>query len=388
MFLPPSNPSNHRNKTFPFSKLDFALPLFNSLLCEKTPETLKIKMLASYDPRLNVAVTRTAKRSFPFALVNVGDPYLRFRVRVLSTPSFVLYVDVTASPSPNDNTFYTSLFLHRRAGFSGSVEITTFTLAGTDVLPKPVALGRHSEFYTVSAKKWSSDDEDWDCEVVATHTHSDLAAEEPLPEEDLNRLLRTEKPRPTARLLFSESLSDFTITVHTPEADFPIHAHRSVLACILPYFERLFDHPELKEGSSNLLVIDDPDQDVDTIRALLTFVYVGELADPPKTIEAAVRLLKAADYYSCDSLRGIMERLIIRNQWIAVDTIVELYDLSMACSPPLRALRTACMHFISSNHRELAERMDTKSEDSTSGFNEDSLVGMLVTMARIMAADV
>lgn len=148
-----------------------------------------------------------------------------------------------------------------------------------------------------------------------------------------------------ACLLFSDKFSDFKLKVKGVE----MPVHKAILAAHSRVFSVMFDS-EMREKSENLARIEDVD--VEVMRELLHFVYVGRLNDLPDDL--ADKLLMAADKYELDGLKRLCEdKLVGQLHADNVYDCLRLADDHGACK-----LKQAAIKFLIGNAQQLADADD------------------------------
>lgn len=137
------------------------------------------------------------------------------------------------------------------------------------------------------------------------------------------------------------------ITIHQVPGGHKIRAHKVVLVSGSTVWRGLLTNDD------NVSIIT-TDLEKDVIEALVKFIYIGSVPEPPKRID---QLLSAADKYGVDGLKLWCERRLI--DLITKDSVIHLLILAYANNASI--LYDIAINFIRQNISELKECEDWQS---------------------------
>ena len=132
--------------------------------------------------------------------------------------------------------------------------------------------------------------------------------------------------------------------------DVSFAAHRLVLGCYSPFFERLFDSP-MKEQYEGTVTLNELDGEA--VRLLIDYMYIGSVT---VNHENAFSLLAAANYLQmnevCQFCFDFLDKAISLESWSAIHSTLQLYENN--------SLLSRLYQFISENLIVIAQSDDFK----------------------------
>lgn len=144
-----------------------------------------------------------------------------------------------------------------------------------------------------------------------------------------------------AKLMHDESSCDVTFIVG--EERERIRAHKLILGARSDVFLTMFNSPMRQGQEEGMEVVQDTQPEV--FRALLHFVYTGELRARDDTPEMSQHLLRAADFFRLDRLRLMCERRLCEKVDASnVSTTLVLADMHNA-----QQLKQVCLDYAAAN---------------------------------------
>ncbi|XP_075153433.1 protein roadkill-like [Haematobia irritans] len=145
-----------------------------------------------------------------------------------------------------------------------------------------------------------------------------------------------------SKLLYTGKFSDITLTVDGKE----LKAHKNILSLRSEVFAAMFDYDELKENTSNCIIIEDLHYDIAC--EMLRFIYSNKSSNLDVM---ALDLLAAADKYALKELKRLCELSLYRN--IAIDTVLPI--LVYADRHSSFTLKLWTFHFIKINMEKIIQ---------------------------------
>ncbi|EGF82645.1 hypothetical protein BATDEDRAFT_86125 [Batrachochytrium dendrobatidis JAM81] len=147
-------------------------------------------------------------------------------------------------------------------------------------------------------------------------------------------------------------------TLHTV-----IPAHRAILASRSTYFCTMlqsgFAESSQSNDSGDLSVIHITQFTPQEIRAMLEFIYTGNLITPPTDFAQRTRLLHTADYYQLANLYVYTSRLIVDLD-INLNSIFTVLEIAHKYSSVSVYLKSCCMTYIHEHLKDLKKLQSFK----------------------------